>query len=137
MGRDPSGAARRARDGTTLDVGEVRQGRLVGRLGEARLKVADVLVQGQVILLMMKVMKVKGLVTVKVLLEMKVLVRCLWWRRSFSSLSLQPQPRAQTQEQGLQRVFGLLGLRGPASRLCSRHPAGVVLDPFPETRPLA
>ena len=32
------------------------------------------LVQGQVILLMMKVMKVKGLVTVKVLLEVKVLV---------------------------------------------------------------
>ena len=47
MGRDPSGAARRARDRTPLDVGEARQGRLVWRLGEARLA----LVQGQVILL--------------------------------------------------------------------------------------
>ena len=54
-------------------------------------------------------MKVKGLVTVKVLL-VKVMVRCLWsrWRRPFSLLSLQPH----SQEQGLQRVFGLLGLRG-------------------------
>ena len=49
-----------------------------------------------------------------------------------SSLSLQPH----SQEHGLQRVFGLGALRGPASRLCSLHPAGVVLDPFPETRPL-
>ena len=50
-----------------------------------------------------------------------------------SSPSLQPH----SQEQGLQRVFGLGTLRGLVSSLWPLHPADLVLDPFPETRPLA
>ena len=63
MGRDPSGAALVARDRTALDVGEVRQGKPVWRVGEARLA----LVQGQVILL-----QVLGLLLLEVLVKVFV-----------------------------------------------------------------
>ena len=90
---------RELRDGRGMEqplTSEVRQGKLVWRLGEARLEVMAALVQGQVILLMIKVMKVKGLVTVKVLLEVNVLVKVFVVEEVFlSSLSSTPFPRTR------------------------------------------
>ena len=89
------------------------------QLGGADVLVLDVLVM----------MKVKGQVTVKVLLEVKVLVKVFVVEKVFlSSLSSTPFPRTRPAA----RVWAW----GPVARLCSRHPADVVLDPFPETRPL-
>ena len=94
---------------------ERRWGRLVWRLGEARLETRLALVQGQVILLMMKVVKVKGLVTVKVLLEMKVqvfVVKEFVEALLLFSLSSTPFPRTtpSTRPAGRVWAFGAKGL---------------------------
>ena len=71
-----------------------RWGKLVGRLGEARLKVADVLMlmeARQVAAMMMKVVKV----TVKVLLEVKVMVKVFVLEVSLFSLSSTSFPRTR------------------------------------------
>jgi hypothetical protein len=68
-------------------------------------------------------------VVVKVLVEVEAVL--------LFSLSLQPPTQEQRHKHGLHRVFGLGALRVSACCVWPLHPAGVVLDPFPETRPLA
>jgi len=64
-----------ARDRAPFDVGEARQGKLVWRGSGGRLEDTCQLGGAHVLMLMLKVMEVKGLVTVKVVLEMKVVVK--------------------------------------------------------------
>ena len=135
MGRNPSGAALVAWDRTTLDVGEARQGKLVGRVGEARLEARLALVQGQVILLQVlclllleALVQVFLEVLVKVVVKVKAFVVQEVFLSSLSSTSFRrTRPAA--------RVWVWI-LRVWVFSLRPLHPAGVVLDPFPETRPL-
>ena len=64
-----------ARDRAPFDVGEARQGKLVWRGSGGRLEDTWQLGGAHVLMLMLKVMEVKGQVTVKVLLEVKVVVK--------------------------------------------------------------
>jgi len=85
---------------------------------------------------MMKVMKVKGLV--KVLLEVTVLVEVFVVEAEevlLFSLSSTPTQTTNPRTRPAARVWAS-GVKGLGFQF-ALHPVDVVLDPFPETRPLA
>ena len=125
-------------DRTPLDVGEARQGKLVGRVGEARLEARLALVQGQVILLqvlcllLLDVLEALVQVFLEVLVKVVVKVKAFVVQEVFlSSLSSTSFRRTRPAA----RVWVWI-LRVWVFSLRPLHPAGVVLGPFPETRPL-
>jgi hypothetical protein len=88
------------------------------------------LVQGQVILLMIKVMKVKGLVTVKVLLEMKVLVKVFVVEALLLfSLSSTPFPRTTPSTRPAGRVWAF-GAKGLGFQFAAPAPGRRCYGPF-------
>ena len=108
-GSDPSGAARRARDRTTLDVGEARQGKLVGRVGEARLDTLQVKARVSEVLhviMLMALVQVKAFVLLVVEVVLKVFVVEVEEVLLFS-LSSTPLPRTTPSTAPAGRCLGL------------------------------
>ena len=87
---------------------------------EMRLLVNMLMLVMNVIMVMVKVMKVKGFVVEALLLF---------------SLSSTPTPTTNLRTRPAARVCAW-DAKGLVSSLCPLHPVDVVLEPFPETRPL-
>ena len=138
------GEALVAWDRTTLDVGEALGEECMAGRGadvEDALQVrAPKEMRLSVNVLMLKVKVMMKVVTVKVLLEVKVLVKVFVVKFVVEalllfSLSSTPFPRTTPSTRPAGRVWAWI-LRVWVFSVRPLHPAGVVLDPFPETRPL-